>query len=113
VLDLAGAVSERSRIPTTETSFRRWLGGRKRMRICIEASGLSPRGSPRRRPDLSSPACWPGSSPRDTIHQPSTPRLRTEPWPLSTARHVARAALTQCRCIGPTKVSTMPWPRVP
>jgi hypothetical protein len=42
LLDEAGAVSERARIPTTETSFRRWFGGREGMRICIEASGLSP-----------------------------------------------------------------------
>ena len=42
VLDGAGAVSETARIPTTEKAFRRWFGGRERMRICIEASGLSP-----------------------------------------------------------------------
>ena len=42
VLDEAGSVSERSRIPTSEASFRRWFGGRERMCICIEASGLSP-----------------------------------------------------------------------
>ena len=42
VLDEAGAVSERARIPTTEKALRRWFGGRERMRICIEASGLSP-----------------------------------------------------------------------
>jgi transposase len=42
LLDEAGAVSERAGIPTTETSFRRWFGGREGMRICIEASGLSP-----------------------------------------------------------------------
>jgi transposase len=42
VLDEAGEVSERARIPTTEKAFRRWFGGREPMRICIEASGLSP-----------------------------------------------------------------------
>lgn len=42
VLDEAGAVTERAHIPTTEKAFRRWFGGREKMRICIEASGLSP-----------------------------------------------------------------------
>lgn len=42
VLDGAGKVSETSRIPTTERSLRRWFDGREPMRICIEASGLSP-----------------------------------------------------------------------
>lgn len=42
LVDEGGVVSERVRIPTTEKAFRRWFGGRKRMRICIEASGLSP-----------------------------------------------------------------------
>jgi transposase len=42
VVDEAGEVSELARIPTTEKAFRRWFGGRERMRICIEASGLSP-----------------------------------------------------------------------
>ena len=36
-----GRMSETSRIPTTEASFRRWFGGRAPMRICIEASGQS------------------------------------------------------------------------
>ena len=42
VVDESGEASERARIPTTEASLRRWFGGRARMRICIEASGLSP-----------------------------------------------------------------------
>ncbi len=42
VVDEAGVGVERSRIPTTEASIKRWFGGRERMRICIEASGLSP-----------------------------------------------------------------------
>jgi len=42
VLDEAGRVSERAHIPTTEKAFRRWFGCREGMRICIEASGLSP-----------------------------------------------------------------------
>lgn len=42
VVDEAGAVSERARIPTTERALRRWFGGREGMRICVEASGISP-----------------------------------------------------------------------
>jgi transposase len=42
VVDGAGVVSERARIPTTQKALRRWFGGREPMRICIEASGLSP-----------------------------------------------------------------------
>jgi len=41
LLDEDGRMSETSRIPTTETSFRRWFGARSPMRICIEASGQS------------------------------------------------------------------------
>jgi hypothetical protein len=36
VVDEAGVVSERARIPTTEKALRRWFGGRERMRIGIE-----------------------------------------------------------------------------
>jgi transposase len=42
VVDESGEASERARVPTTEASLRRWFGGRAPMRICIEASGLSP-----------------------------------------------------------------------
>ncbi len=42
VVDESGETSERAKIPTTEKSFVRWFGGREPMRICIEASGLSP-----------------------------------------------------------------------
>ena len=42
VVDESGEISERAKIPTTEKSFVRWFGGRAPMRICIEASGLSP-----------------------------------------------------------------------
>jgi hypothetical protein len=35
LLDEAGVLSERARIPTTERSLRRWFGGRERMQICI------------------------------------------------------------------------------
>ena len=42
VVDESGETSERATIPTTERSLARWFGGRERMRICIEASGLSP-----------------------------------------------------------------------
>jgi transposase len=41
VLDEQGREAERSRIPTTEASLRRWFAERQRMRICIEASGQS------------------------------------------------------------------------
>ena len=42
VVDETGDASERARIPTTEASLRRWLGGQAPMHTCIEASGLSP-----------------------------------------------------------------------
>ena len=42
VVDEAGEANERATIPTTEQSFVRWFGKRAPMRICIEASGLSP-----------------------------------------------------------------------
>jgi transposase len=42
VLDEGGGVSERAKIPTTQASLGRWFGGRERMRICIEAGGMSP-----------------------------------------------------------------------
>ena len=41
VLDCEGELSERARIPTTESSLRRWFGGRDRMVICLEAGGQS------------------------------------------------------------------------
>ena len=37
VLDEAGRVSERSRIPTSEVGLRRWFRGRAGMQICLEA----------------------------------------------------------------------------
>ena len=49
LLDEAGRTKETSRIPSTEASFRRWFGGRARMRICVEASvspALESRGYP-------------------------------------------------------------------
>ncbi len=42
VVDERGEAGERARIPTTEKAFVRWFGSRAPMRICIEASGLSP-----------------------------------------------------------------------
>ena len=42
VVDEVGEIAERAQIPTTEKSFVRWFGNRPAMRICIEASGLSP-----------------------------------------------------------------------
>ena len=42
VVNEAGQTTERAQIPTTEKSLARWFGGRGPMRICIEASGLSP-----------------------------------------------------------------------
>ena len=42
VVNEAGELVERARIPTTEKAVRRWFGGREATRICIEASGLSP-----------------------------------------------------------------------
>jgi len=42
VVDEAGETSERATIPTTEKALVRWFGSREPMRICIEASGLSP-----------------------------------------------------------------------
>ena len=42
VVDEAGEAMERAQIPTTEKSLVRWFGNRAPMRICIEASGLSP-----------------------------------------------------------------------
>ena len=42
VVEESGETSELAKIPTTERSFVRWFGGRAPMRICIEASGLSP-----------------------------------------------------------------------
>lgn len=41
LLDESGEVSERARIPTTESSLRRWFGGRESMVICLEAGGQS------------------------------------------------------------------------
>lgn len=41
VLDEGGDVSEESRIPTTESSLRRWFGNRPPMVICLEAGGQS------------------------------------------------------------------------
>ena len=42
VVDEIGEIRERAQIPTTERSLVRWFGDRAAMRICIEASGLSP-----------------------------------------------------------------------
>ena len=41
VLDERGECGERARIPTTESSLRRWFGGRAPMVICLEAGGQS------------------------------------------------------------------------
>jgi transposase len=41
VLGEDGAIGERAKIPTTESSLRRWFGGREAMVICVEASGQS------------------------------------------------------------------------
>lgn len=41
VVDEAGELVERARIPTTEAGLRRWFGGRGPMRICLEAGGMS------------------------------------------------------------------------
>jgi transposase len=42
VVDEGGEIGERAQVPTTERSLERWFGDRPPMRICIEASGLSP-----------------------------------------------------------------------
>jgi predicted NBD/HSP70 family sugar kinase len=41
VVDERGECGERARIPTTESSLRRWFGGRAPMVICLEAGGQS------------------------------------------------------------------------
>jgi transposase len=41
VINEAGKIEEQVRISTTESSLRRWFGGRKPMVICLEAGGQS------------------------------------------------------------------------